>query len=819
MPWLWSDNGFIPYCPPRVASVVGRTNYPDRVPTGESQNYRLSDEDVAELRERIAQLTALIVSLDDLAPNEDAVTFCDSVAVAWRGRTSTAPLAQTLGTVVAFEVLQHIIDKRLQLMIDGTSSRTDAQTALTATLEAARKEYERWAANDLPSDSEMTQRLAQRKAAQEKLKAAMEARNAAQVSNTPTPPQAASPSTNATADPRNPMANLTDDEQNLLKCVEHGVPFFGSNAIIHGNVIRDIALGDLVEKSNPNGVNIAGAHIKGAIILGNVSSSVALHFKSCTFDTTIHVRGAQLPLLRFESCTFRPGWGEAIAAESLQLSGAFSVHDCVIEVQKANTAIELDNATIGSHLSLQRTTIINPDGQCISGDRAKIRSNLTLAGVQAKSGKAELGAVRFGIADVGGRINLTEGTTIDAVGGPAIMLDGIKVGEDVHAVGVDAEAAKAMEGTFRINGADINGAFTISASNFSNMDSSAVLCDRIRVRGSIMIGPQTTISGPGVHGALRLMGARVDGSVSFSNALIANAAGPAIAAETMTVEGHLHLNGGLKVAGAGEGGVIRLGGARVGRRLQANEAETATPTEGLVLDLGDATVGRLQLNPQFVRGKSRWLNVDRLSYTGLPMGATRSEWVDLLRLNTADYSPQAWRRLADAFRDAGHDNDARRILFAQQRDRANRTLRPTQRDGESAFRLWLQRCWLTVLRVTIGYGYQVGRALAWLTAIAALSVALGVAAGNIEYHGQRPLATTQVPATAEKIPCSTVEQVGLGLSIGLPLIKQATPDNCRLDTSNAVGQALTAIGWLLQLLSWIFATLFIAGFTKVIRVN
>jgi hypothetical protein len=50
-------------------------------------------------------------------------------------------------------------------------------------------------------------------------------------------------------------------------------------------------------------------------------------------------------------------------------------------------------------------------------------------------------------------------------------------------------------------------------------------------------------------------------------------------------------------------------------------------------------------------------------------------------------------------------------------------------------------------------------------------------------------------------------------------INQATSDSCRLDSSSTIGQTLTAVGWLLQLLSWVFATLFIAGFTKVIRVN
>lgn len=125
--------------------VVGQRTYAGRVPTGESDNYRLSDEDICELRERITQLTALIDSLNDIAPTEDAATFCESVAVAWQGRTSTSPLAQTLGTVVVMEVLQHIISWRFRLLLDETTSRNDVQTALTKTLEAARREYEQWA--------------------------------------------------------------------------------------------------------------------------------------------------------------------------------------------------------------------------------------------------------------------------------------------------------------------------------------------------------------------------------------------------------------------------------------------------------------------------------------------------------------------------------------------------------------------------------------------------------------------------------------------------------------------------------------------------
>jgi hypothetical protein len=99
-----------------------------------------------------------------------------------------------------------------------------------------------------------------------------------------------------------------------------------------------------------------------------------------------------------------------------------------------------------------------------------------------------------------------------------------------------------------------------------------------------------------------------------------------------------------------------------------------------------------------------------------------------------------------------------------------------------------------------------------------LSVALGFAAGNVAYHGE-PTAVRQSASGAAQSACSSVEQAGFGLGIGLPLVKQATPDNCHVNTTTPLGQLVTVAGWLLQLLAWVFATLFIAGFTKIIRVN
>jgi hypothetical protein len=54
------------------------------------------------------------------------------------------------------------------------------------------------------------------------------------------------------------------------------------------------------------------------------------------------------------------------------------------------------------------------------------------------------------------------------------------------------------------------------------------------------------------------------------------------------------------------------------------------------------------------------------------------------------------------------------------------------------------------------------------------------------------------------------------LDLGLPLIKTAARDQCDVTESSA-GRWLTVEGWVLQVLAWAFATLFVAGFTSAVR--
>jgi hypothetical protein len=194
------------------------------------------------------------------------------------------------------------------------------------------------------------------------------------------------------------------------------------------------------------------------------------------------------------------------------------------------------------------------------------------------------------------------------------------------------------------------------------------------------------------------------------------------------------------------------------------------------------------------------LDVDGLTYVGLPAGVSTEEWLRLLRVGTTTFAAQPYQHLAATHRRAGHDDQVRRILIAQRRDQLYRR----------ALTGRTERAWARVTGFTLGYGYQSWRSLLGLLAVVAVAVVLGITLGA---HGG--LARTR-PAAPAATQCSMVERIGVGLDLGRPLIKASTRTNCDVTTS-VTGQILTVGNWVLQLFAWAFATLFVAGFTSAVR--
>ncbi|MFS8098680.1 hypothetical protein LFM09_16230 [Lentzea alba] len=295
----------------------------------------------------------------------------------------------------------------------------------------------------------------------------------------------------------------------------------------------------------------------------------------------------------------------------------------------------------------------------------------------------------------------------------------------------------------------------------------------MRIGGSVYLDE-------GFHatGSVKLNGSRI------SNVLMCQGAEFSSSLYLVDVEvgDAIFLSHGCRILGGEKHAAVRMRGARVDGQLIFREGRFSSP--GVALDLRHVRVGKDLLMP--FDGIDGQVQLEGLVYEGLPRDATVDEWLSLLATRTPYYATQPWTQLAAAHLAAGHERDVRRIRVAAQRD--------LRRRGQLS--RW-GRIWHLVRGVTVGHGYRPGLALVWLAGVLAVSVGVVLVSGAVR--------------------CSAVEQVGYALNVATPLVK--VDARCTVDASSGAGQFVLASTWLLQILAWAFATLFVAGFTGLVRRN
>jgi hypothetical protein len=64
-----------------------------------------------------------------------------------------------------------------------------------------------------------------------------------------------------------------------------------------------------------------------------------------------------------------------------------------------------------------------------------------------------------------------------------------------------------------------------------------------------------------------------------------------------------------------------------------------------------------------------------------------------------------------------------------------------------------------------------------------------------------------------------IQQVSVGLDLNLPMGTTVAREGCDLtrDSASTTAAWLSAVGWMLRVLAWVFAALFFAGFTSAVR--
>ena len=333
-------------------------------------------------------------------------------------------------------------------------------------------------------------------------------------------------------------------------------------------------------------------------------------------------------------------------------------------------------------------------------------------------------------------------------------------------------------GSVDLLGAHIGGQLNFAAAKLCNNSGPALKADSLQVDQNMLLGDGFTAVGAGNPGAVDLSGAHIGGQLACQDADLRNDTGPALMADSLQVGQHLYLTM-FSAAGGGEGVTVDLTGAQV------DGAFTFFPTPL------EHKVDHHQL-----------LSADGMTYAGVPDTTFAGLWRELLRDGTPFYAAQPYQQLAAGYRARGDDREARRTLMAQRDDQLTRTRTR-----------WTERWWGKITKVTLGYGYQPWRALWFLAAVVAVSCVLAVVLGA---HGA--LAQTSNTATPGR-SCTAVQKVSVGLDLNLPVGTSTARADCDLtsDPASATAAWLTAVGWVLRILAWTFAALFIAGFTSAVR--
>ena len=187
----------------------------------------------------------------------------------------------------------------------------------------------------------------------------------------------------------------------------------------------------------------------------------------------------------------------------------------------------------------------------------------------------------------------------------------------------------------------------------------------------------------------------------------------------------------------------------------------------------------------------------------------RSQYQQPANSGSATFGTQPYEQLAAVYRQAGQDDQARKVAIARRADpRKYGKLNPYRRFGN-----WF-------LDWTIKYGYQTWRAAAGLAAVFVVFLVLSIFAqrhhvivpiGEIDGLHSVPSATQ----CASDYPC--FYPVGYTVDTVIPIINVHQADYWGPDGNAPWGWVWVGLTWVATAAGWALATLLVAGYTGLVR--
>ena len=406
---------------------------------------------------------------------------------------------------------------------------------------------------------------------------------------------------------------------------------------------------------------------------------------------------------------------------------------------------------------------------------------------------------------------------------PALDADELRTDAGVSFEGSTIRARTA-DGAIRMNGARISGQLDCSGATITNAAGPALHAEHLRVEGNILLRGDFTAAG-----GVWLTWAQVGGWLDCSGATMTNAAGTALQAAALQVTGSV-LCMGFTADGAGKRGAVRLTGSRIGIQLECSGAtfvnSCGPALHGERLQVG----GDIFLRAGFTADGNSELGTVRL--TGARIGGqldcsgavveSRSDTQHRWNLDGLTYSRLPLDPLGtgpagwlDLFRTATP------AYAAQPYQQLVSVYQAAGHDRDVRQILIAQR------RAQLDRGILTGRDRLWtrITGITlgygyqpwrALLFLLGVVVISVGLAVILGAHGALVHPQDPTVPCTVTERIDVGLQVGAPFLDTHAQDRCTT-ANTATGIGLSYGIRVLQLMTTALAALFIAGFTGVVR--
>ena len=559
--------------------------------------------------------------------------------------------------------------------------------------------------------------------------------------------------------------------------------------IVSPDLVRRLCVGPEAKDVDPRGIRIKGAHIVQPLDLSYTNVPHPLEFEATTFDAMPDLTRADLPVLWLVNCKLPGLRADGIRTNEIRLVSS-----------ELTGTVWLDGTKIDGSLDCSSATLSDEAGTALTASQAEISGDAILS-----SGFSATGAVGFIRTKIGGRLDCS-GATLSNTGGIAFSADGAEISGSVYLLG-----GFSASGAVRLAGAKIGGQLLCRGVTLTNECGYALTADGAEIRGDVFLGSEVFSGRFTADGGVRLPGAKIGGQLDCPGATLSNKSGYALAADGAEIGGEVFLAG--RVQRHGRGVVTRGEDRRRARLLRRDVREwgrrcpcsrdaaidgalifrNVSVTGGLDLFRASATA----LDDDLGREDDplgSWSGVKPLVLDGFDYGRFDDKSGLGLEVRegggssgTSGFQQGAWQQLIEVYRSVGRDDEATRTAIAMHNDRVRRAGLP-----------WYRRWGREVLRVTVGHGYR-----PWLAGIWAVAIIAAFALIVWQWSGMFVSETEGLT--------SAPQPVAYAADTFLPIV----------DLGEAGDWMPTGwirwIDWSVILLGWALSTIFVAGFTRIVR--